>query len=46
MVNLKKKLQNYRKNEGLSGEGDRRITVKLPKWLYTGKRSNGKTDRR
>eukprot|EP00331_Platyophrya_macrostoma_P006574 CAMPEP_0176420878 /NCGR_PEP_ID=MMETSP0127-20121128/8852_1 /TAXON_ID=938130 /ORGANISM="Platyophrya macrostoma, Strain WH" /LENGTH=643 /DNA_ID=CAMNT_0017801525 /DNA_START=83 /DNA_END=2014 /DNA_ORIENTATION=+ len=46
MVNLKKKLQNYKRNEGTSGEGDRRVIVKLPKHLYAGKRSNGKTDRR
>jgi nucleolar GTP-binding protein len=29
-----------------SGEGDRTINTKLPKWLNSGKRGNGKTDRR
>ena len=29
-----------------AGESDRHIAVKMPKHLYSGKRGNGKTDRR
>jgi nucleolar GTP-binding protein len=46
MVRLKHKIQKEWKNQGLSHESDRVIAVKLPKHLYTGVRSNGKTDRR
>lgn len=31
---------------GKQGESDRRIPDKKPKWLFAGKRGNGKTDRR
>lgn len=32
--------------QGKQGESDRRIPDQKPKWLYSGKRGNGKTDRR
>jgi nucleolar GTP-binding protein len=46
MVRLKQKIQKEWKNLGISGESDRRISVKLPKHLYSGIRGIGKTDRR
>jgi len=44
MVKLKQKIQKEWKNLGISGEADRRVDVKLPKHLYTGKRGIGKSD--
>ena len=47
MDRLKKKIQNKEfKNLGKAGEADRMIPIKMPKHLYSGKRSIGKTDRR
>jgi len=46
MIRLKQKIQKEWKNKGISGESDRRISVKLPKHLYSGVRGIGKTDRR
>ena len=46
MVRLKQKIQKEWKNTGISGESDRRVDVKLPKHLFSGKRGMGKTDRR
>jgi len=40
------KAQRKRNKLAKSGEGDRTINTKLPKWLNSGKRGNGKTDRR
>ena len=34
------------KFDGAQGESDRRIPDRMPKWLFSGKRGNGKTDRR
>ena len=31
---------------GKAGESDRKITTKMPKHLFAGKRGSGKTDRR
>jgi len=31
---------------GARGESDRKIVTKMPKHLFSGKRGNGKTDRR
>jgi len=46
MLRLKRKIQKEWKHSGVSGESDRRVDVKLPKWLYSGQRGIGKTDRR
>ena len=44
---ITKKTQNKMFNKwGKSGESDRSIAVKKPKWLLAGKRKAGKTDRR
>jgi nucleolar GTP-binding protein len=40
------KAQRKRNKLAKSGEADRTINTKLPKWLNSGKRGNGKTDRR
>lgn len=40
------KKQKGRNRQGKAGEGDRVITTKMPKHLFTGKRGIGKTDRR
>ncbi|KFH15352.1 putative nucleolar GTP-binding protein 1 [Toxoplasma gondii MAS] len=42
----KMKIAADRPIRGRAGEADRHISVKLPKHLFSGKRSNGKTDRR
>ncbi|PFH37896.1 putative nucleolar GTP-binding protein 1 [Besnoitia besnoiti] len=42
----KLKIAADRPIRGRAGEADRHISVKLPKHLFSGKRSNGKTDRR
>jgi len=46
MDRLKKKIQNKLKKEAKKGEADRTILNLMPKHLFTGKRSNGKADRR
>lgn len=46
MEKLKQKLQKKWKNEGKKGEADRVILNLMPKHLFSGKRSNGKADRR
>ena len=40
--------QKYRsrKFEGKQGESDHHVAIAKPKWMLTGKRGNGKTDRR
>jgi len=41
------KQKQFRMNKfGKATESDRRIAIKKPKHLFTGKRGNGKTDRR
>lgn len=42
----KMKIAADRPIRGRAGEADRHISVKMPKHLFSGKRSNGKTDRR
>jgi len=45
--NLRVKIQNREfKNLGKAGEADRHVPIKMPKHLFSGKRGNGKTDRR
>jgi nucleolar GTP-binding protein len=44
-MNYKTQNKNFNQH-GKVGESDRRISVKKPKYLFAGKRSNGKTDRR
>ena len=51
MFNIAKKMRNksqkqFNKKESRVGEGDRVITTKKPKHLFSGKRKMGKTDRR
>jgi len=44
---MEKKMQNNKFNKwGKSGESDRKITTKMPKHLFSGKRGNGTNDRR
>jgi nucleolar GTP-binding protein len=44
---IKYKMENKKFNQfGKIGESDRRITTKMPKHLFAGKRKSGKTDRR
>ena len=43
---LADKAQRKRNKQAKAGEGDRSIGNTLPKWLNSGKRGNGKTDRR
>ena len=43
---LSKKKQFKMNKHGYAGESDRRIPTKRPKHLFSGKRGNGKTDRR
>lgn len=43
---LADKAQRRRNMHGKAGEADRVIQTKMPKHLFSGKRSNGKTDRR
>lgn len=40
------KAQRLMNKQAKAGEADRRILTKMPKHLFSGKRSNGKTDRR
>jgi nucleolar GTP-binding protein len=46
MDKLKQKVQNKMRKEAKKGEADRAIPSLMPKHLFTGKRSNGKNDRR
>lgn len=43
---LSDKSQKLRNKMAKAGEGDRVIQTKMPKHLFSGKRGNGKTDRR
>uniref|UniRef100_A0A915JH00 Uncharacterized protein n=1 Tax=Romanomermis culicivorax TaxID=13658 RepID=A0A915JH00_ROMCU len=43
---LGNKAQSRIRRNAKAGEADRRVFVKLPKHLYSGKRKMGKTDRR
>jgi len=44
---LRVKIQNREfKNLGKAGEADRHVPIKMPKHLFSGKRGNGKNDRR
>jgi nucleolar GTP-binding protein len=45
--NLRVKIQNREfKNLGKAGEADRHVPITMPKHLFSGKRGNGKNDRR
>ena len=45
-IRLAKKINKRFKHTVHVNEADRHISIKKPKHLYTGKRSNGKNDRR
>ena len=45
-VKMSKKQQFKMNKFGKASESDRRIAIKKPKHLFSGKRGNGKTDRR
>lgn len=46
MMKVQQSSLNKRSDTNRGGEGDRHIAVKMPKHLFSGKRGNGKTDRR
>ena len=45
-IKMSKKQQFKMNKFGKASESDRRIAIKKPKHLFSGKRGNGKTDRR